>query len=28
VQVGLLDPASVPAFGVDTANRLRSVPPS
>jgi carboxymethylenebutenolidase len=28
VQVGLLDPASVPAFGVDTANRLRGVPPS
>jgi carboxymethylenebutenolidase len=27
-QVGLLDPAHVPAFGVDTANRLRDLPPS
>jgi hypothetical protein len=27
-QVGLLDPAHVPAFGVDTAARLRDLPPS
>jgi len=27
-QVGLLDPGRVPAFGVDTAARLRDLPPS
>ena len=27
-QVGLLDPELVPAFGVDTAARLRDLPPS
>jgi len=27
-QVGLLDPAGVPAFGVDTATQLRDLPPS
>src|SRR5204862_6369456 len=27
-QVGLLDPGRVPAFGVDTAVRLRDLPPS
>jgi carboxymethylenebutenolidase len=28
VQVGLLDPANLPAFGVDTTDRLRELPPS
>jgi carboxymethylenebutenolidase len=27
-QVGLLDPGCVPTFGVDTATRLRDLPPS
>ena len=27
-QVGLLDPTRVPVFGVDTAARLRDLPPS
>jgi carboxymethylenebutenolidase len=28
VQVGVLDPAALPAFGIDTARRLRDLPPS